>query len=102
MGGTTYFYTQDEMASTNQGNTGGGVVLPNFTMYPGILPHMAHMKPKPNMPGFFMPDEIKLEILSRHAMSLAQIDPEQSPGKNRSWCPISIVCIKFFHHLLNF
>ena len=35
-------------------------VMPNFTMYPNILPHVAHMKPKPNSPSFFMPDEIKV------------------------------------------
>ena len=84
MGGTTYFYTQEELASAAQAGpppAGGGVVLPNFSMYPGILPHVAHMKLKSNMPSFFMPDEIKSEILNRHAMSLAQIDQEQNPGR---------------------
>ncbi len=35
-------------------------VLPNFTMYPGILPHVAHMKPRVNQPSYFMPDDLKL------------------------------------------
>lgn len=74
VGGTTYFYNQEEVKATNQ-----GMILPNFTVYPGVLPHMAHMKPKSNLPSFFMPDEIKAEMLNRHAVTLAQIDPEQNP-----------------------
>ena len=35
-------------------------VMPNFTMYPGILPHVAHMRIKSNMPPFFLPDELKM------------------------------------------
>ena len=34
--------------------------MPNFTMYPGMLPHVSHMKPKQHIPSFYMPDEIKL------------------------------------------
>ncbi len=34
-------------------------------MYPSILPHVAHMKPKPHSPSFFMSDEIKLVRYSR-------------------------------------
>ena len=81
VGGTTYFYTQEELSNAAAEPVGGGVILPNFSMYPGLLPHVAHMKVKSNMPSFFMPDEIKMEILNRHAMSLAQMDQEQRPGR---------------------
>ncbi|XP_067663719.1 PAN2-PAN3 deadenylation complex subunit pan3-like [Haliotis asinina] len=73
-GGTTYFYHPDDFAPQYE-----GVQLPNFTMYPGLPPHIAHMKVKVNMPQFFMPDEIKMELLNRHALTLAQIDPTQNP-----------------------
>ena len=66
VGGTTYFYTQDEMQARSQGNN---TVLPNFTVYPGMLPHMAHMKAKANQPSFFMPDDLKsvsAELCSQH------------------------------------
>ena len=56
VGGTTYFYTPDEMKARSQGNN---TVLPNFTVYPGMLPHMTHMKTKVNQPSFFMSDELK-------------------------------------------
>lgn len=83
VGGTTYFFTQEELQGAAQASSNGGVILPNFTMYPGILPHVAHMKLKSNMPSFFMPDEIKMEILNRHGQSLAQIDVEQHPGQSQ-------------------
>ena len=60
IGGCTFFYTDEELRQH-----ASGAVMPNFTMYPGILPHVAHMKPKQNMPAFFMPEEIKMELLQR-------------------------------------
>jgi len=55
--------------------------MPNFTMYQGPPPHVAHMKVKSNMPQFFMPDELKMEILNRSAIVMAQIDLGQNMGK---------------------
>ncbi|ESO93814.1 hypothetical protein LOTGIDRAFT_209346 [Lottia gigantea] len=43
-------------------------------MYPSIPPHIAHMKLKANLPQFFMADEIKLQILNEHALTMAQLD----------------------------
>ncbi|KAK2168696.1 hypothetical protein LSH36_15g19075 [Paralvinella palmiformis] len=73
VGGTTYFYTQEDLSSQHQ-----GVVLPNFTMFTSILPHVAHMKPRAHQPSFFMPDELKLDILNKHAISLMQVDQEHN------------------------
>ena len=56
VGGTTYFYTPDELKARAHGNQ---TVLPNFTVYPGLLPHMAHMRPGMNQPSFFMCDDLK-------------------------------------------
>ncbi|XP_064608976.1 PAN2-PAN3 deadenylation complex subunit pan3-like isoform X2 [Liolophura sinensis] len=74
VGGTTYFYSAEDFAPQYQ-----GMALPNFTMFPALPPHIAHMKVKANMPQFFMPDEIKMDLLNRHALTLAQLDPEQNP-----------------------
>ncbi|ELT95021.1 hypothetical protein CAPTEDRAFT_144629, partial [Capitella teleta] len=73
VGGTTYFYSQEDF------NSHGGMVFPNFTVYPGMLPHIAHMKPKSNQPSFFMPDEMKMELLNRQSLSLLQMDAEHLP-----------------------
>ncbi|KAL3878580.1 hypothetical protein ACJMK2_030916 [Sinanodonta woodiana] len=73
VGGTTYFYTPEEFQYRNE-----GISFPNFAMFPGIPPHVAHMKIKSNMPQFFMPDELKLEILNRQALTMAQINPNTS------------------------
>lgn len=34
--------------------------LPNFSMFPSLPPHIAHLTVKKNMPQFFMPDELKM------------------------------------------
>lgn len=75
VGGTTYFYSPEDFAPQYQGVQ----VLPSYSYYPGMPSHIAHMKVKTNMPQFFMPDEIKMELLNRHACSLLQIDPAQHP-----------------------
>ncbi|XP_041356665.1 PAN2-PAN3 deadenylation complex subunit pan3-like isoform X2 [Gigantopelta aegis] len=74
VGGTTYFYHPDDFNPQYE-----GVQLPNFSVYPGVPPHIAHMKVKVNMPQFFMPDELKMDVLSKHSLSLAQIDHSQNP-----------------------
>ena len=55
--------------------------LPNFSMYQGQPAHIAHMKVKSNMPQFFMPDELKMEILNRNALTMAHIDLGQNIGE---------------------
>ncbi|XP_064636086.1 PAN2-PAN3 deadenylation complex subunit pan3-like isoform X2 [Lineus longissimus] len=74
VGGTTYFYTSEELAAQLQ-----GVMVSTVSMYPGVPAHVAHLKPKPNMVGFGMSEEHKLEILNKQALTLMQIDPEQNP-----------------------
>jgi PAB-dependent poly(A)-specific ribonuclease subunit 3 len=49
-------------------------------MFHGPPPHIAHMKVKSNMPQFFMPDELKVEILNKSAVTMAQIDLGQNIG----------------------
>lgn len=53
-------------------------------MYNGPPPHVAHMKVKANMPNFFMPDELKMEILNKSAITMAQIDLTHNVGKDSS------------------
>ena len=50
-------------------------------MFHGPPPHIAHMKVKSNMPQFFMPDELKVEILNKSALTMAQIDLGQNIGE---------------------
>lgn len=73
VGGTTYFYSPDDYTVQRE-----GVQLPNFTMFPSLPPHIAHMTVKKNMPQFYMVDELKMEVLNRHALTLAQIDLSQN------------------------
>uniref|UniRef100_T1JCH4 PAN2-PAN3 deadenylation complex subunit PAN3 n=1 Tax=Strigamia maritima TaxID=126957 RepID=T1JCH4_STRMM len=78
-GGTTYYYTHDDVNLTTT-NSKGGIVLPNFHMFPGTPAHVAHMNPKANAPSFFMPDDLRIDVLHRHNLLMAQVDPEQFPG----------------------
>ncbi|WAQ97728.1 PAN3-like protein [Mya arenaria] len=73
VGGTTYFYNAEDFTPQRE-----GIQIPNFTMYQGAPPHVAHMKVKSNMPQFFMPDELKMEVLNRSAITMAQIDLGQN------------------------
>ncbi|XP_060556604.1 PAN2-PAN3 deadenylation complex subunit pan3-like isoform X2 [Ruditapes philippinarum] len=73
VGGTTYFYNAEDFTPQRE-----GIQLPNFTMFHGPPPHIAHMKVKSNMPQFFMPDELKVEILNKSAVTMAQIDLGQN------------------------
>lgn len=73
VGGTTYFYNAEDFTPQRE-----GIQLPNFSMYQGQPAHIAHMKVKSNMPQFFMPDELKMEILNRNALTMAHIDLGQN------------------------
>ncbi|GAB1604639.1 PAN2-PAN3 deadenylation complex subunit pan3 isoform X1, partial [Argonauta hians] len=83
VGGTTYFYSPEDFApqyqNVQQQQQQQQIVPPNYSFYPGMPSHIAHMKVKANMPQFFLPEEFKLEMLNRHACSLLQIDPAQHP-----------------------
>ncbi|XP_074649984.1 PAN2-PAN3 deadenylation complex subunit pan3-like [Tubulanus polymorphus] len=74
VGGTTYFFTPDALAQQVQ-----GVMLPSLSMYPGVPPHIAHMKPRPTLASFACSEEIKMEMLNRSAVTMLQIDPDSVP-----------------------
>ncbi|XP_037286439.2 poly(A) specific ribonuclease subunit PAN3 isoform X2 [Rhipicephalus microplus] len=74
LGGTTYFYQHEEAANTTE--EGQAVLLPEYQMYPGNPTHIEFMKPKANAPSFFLPDELRMDILHRQSLSLAQRNPE--------------------------
>jgi len=45
-------------------------VMPQFTVFSGMLPHIAHLKLKPGVtPSFFMPDELKMVGTSPSSVS---------------------------------
>jgi len=89
-GGTTYFYSSDDMQPTgSEGymgpNNGMGpgqmgpqqqVMVPSYSMYAGTPTHVANMKVRSNVPSFLAENELKLEILKRQHISQAQIDPD--------------------------
>ncbi|CAH1776344.1 unnamed protein product [Owenia fusiformis] len=83
IGGTTYFFTEGDSNASSQQNSSmnlnaSGIVQVPYNMYPGALPHVAHMKLKSNIPSFSMPDEIKMDILNKHTLILQTMDAEVS------------------------
>lgn len=77
LGGTTYFYHHDDANSSNE--EGQPVVVPEYQVFPGSAAHVEHMKPKANAPSFFLPDELRMDILHRQSLTLAQRNPDTSP-----------------------
>ncbi|XP_068206142.1 PAN2-PAN3 deadenylation complex subunit pan3 isoform X1 [Palaemon carinicauda] len=88
VGGTTYFFTAQDQ------NFAGGAAAPSPAPFPApqpalvfppfhVLPptpaHVHHLRSSNNPPHFFMGDDLRHEILERHALSMAHIDPEQFP-----------------------
>ncbi|XP_064482254.1 PAN2-PAN3 deadenylation complex subunit Pan3-like isoform X2 [Ornithodoros turicata] len=69
LGGTTYFYHHDE---SNNSTEEGQSCAAEYHMYPGNPAHVEHMEPKANAPSFFMSDELRLDILHRQSLTLAQ------------------------------
>lgn len=59
VGGTTYFYSQEE---TNPAEI-SPLILPDVNVYPGNPSHVEHMRPKANAPSFFLPDELRMVFL---------------------------------------
>lgn len=70
-------------------------------MFHGPPPHIAHMKVKSNMPQFFMPDELKVEILNKSAITMAQIDLGQNTGKFKH-LRLNLFLISLFNVLILF
>ncbi|XP_077984050.1 PAN2-PAN3 deadenylation complex subunit pan3-like [Glandiceps talaboti] len=89
IGGTTYFYTQEQMQAAQ--STGA---YPAFHMYPGEPAAISYMTPKANAPSFFLSDELRLDLIQRHLQAMAQVDPAQSPDlpsdvdNYHSLCPL--------------
>ena len=98
VGGTIYFYPTNVSVATGAGageaaglsgsglSTGSSVlpsvVLRSSHMYPGTPTHLAMIKGKPTpAAGFYMANEIRMEVQCRNALVLAQPDPEQYPGE---------------------
>lgn len=75
VGGTTYFYSQEE----NNPVEPLPIILPELNVYPGNPAHIEHMRPKANAPSFFLPDELRMDILRRHHLTMAEVNPEQYP-----------------------
>ena len=50
-------------------------------MYPSVPAHVAYMKPKPNAPSFFVGDELKMDIMNKHSITMAQANPTDDTSK---------------------
>ncbi|XP_006820509.1 PAN2-PAN3 deadenylation complex subunit pan3-like [Saccoglossus kowalevskii] len=74
IGGTTYFYTQEQMQAAQP--TG---VYPSFHVYPSEPPSVSYMTPKPNAPSFFLSDELRIDIIHRHLQTMTTVDLAQYP-----------------------
>ncbi|XP_022237229.1 PAB-dependent poly(A)-specific ribonuclease subunit PAN3-like isoform X2 [Limulus polyphemus] len=75
VGGTTYFFAAEE-TGTSPKETPAPVVMPDFTLYSGNPAHIEHMKPKANAPSFFLPDELRMDILHRRTLTLTEGNPQ--------------------------
>lgn len=70
VGGTTYFYKPNEFDANHSHQT-----FPPYTMYSGVPAFIAHMKLRDNgQNSFFMPDDLKMEILSKQLDVLSVVD----------------------------
>ncbi|XP_054717991.1 LOW QUALITY PROTEIN: PAN2-PAN3 deadenylation complex subunit pan3-like [Uloborus diversus] len=74
VGGTTYFYSQEETPPEIS-----PLIMPDINVYPGNPSHIEHMRPKANAPSFFLPDELRMDIIHRQHLTLAEANPEQHP-----------------------
>ncbi|BFZ24441.1 hypothetical protein BsWGS_27480 [Bradybaena similaris] len=72
VGGTTYFYHPDDFKPQNEGPQ---LSLPSFCVYPGMPAHVVHLRMKSSVPQYFAPDELKMDILNRHVLTMMQADP---------------------------
>ncbi|XP_071540407.1 PAN2-PAN3 deadenylation complex subunit pan3 isoform X2 [Panulirus ornatus] len=90
VGGTTYFFTaQDQPAFGAAGTTAPpatftsgpqpALVFPPYHILPPTPAHVHHLRAPNNAPHFFMGDDLRHEILERHALALAHVDIEQYP-----------------------
>ncbi|XP_070554519.1 PAN2-PAN3 deadenylation complex subunit pan3-like [Ptychodera flava] len=92
IGGTTYFYTQEQMQNARPAS-----VYPSFHAYPSEPPNISYMLPKPNAPSFFVTEELRLDIINRHLQTMALVDPAQFPDlpsevdNYHSLCPLEII-----------
>nr|XP_053639808.1 PAN2-PAN3 deadenylation complex subunit pan3-like isoform X2 [Cherax quadricarinatus] len=88
VGGTTYFFTTQDQPSFGASAataspasfTAGpppALVFPPYHILPPTPAHVHHLRAPNNTPHFFMGDELRNEILERHAITLAHVDPEQ-------------------------
>lgn len=75
VGGTTYFYHPDDFKPQIEGPQ---LTVPEYSMYPGMPSHIVHLKLKSSVPQYFAPDELKMDILNRHATSMVGLDPSSS------------------------
>ncbi|KAH9513810.1 PAB-dependent poly(A)-specific ribonuclease subunit 3 [Bulinus truncatus] len=75
VGGTTYFYNPDDFKPQNEGPQ---LTFPSYCAYPGMPSHIVHLKMKSAVPQYFAPDELKVDILNRHVLTMMQVDPSHS------------------------
>lgn len=89
VGGTTYFFTAQDQQSFTAGAapspapfTAGPppLVFPPYHILPPTPAHIHHLRAPSNTPHFFMGDELRHDLLERHALALAHVDPENFPG----------------------
>ncbi|XP_063596077.1 PAN2-PAN3 deadenylation complex subunit pan3-like [Penaeus indicus] len=88
VGGTTYFFTAQDQQSFTAGAapspapfTAGPppLVFPPYHILPPTPAHIHHLRAPSNTPHFFMGDELRHDLLERHALALAHVDPENFP-----------------------
>lgn len=84
MGGTTYFFhtsTDNSHASVNDSMSMTNSSIASYQVYPGTPSHVTAIKSRGGNSSFFLNDDIRVDMLTRNALTLMQSDPEQLPGK---------------------
>ncbi|KAK7068916.1 PAB-dependent poly(A)-specific ribonuclease subunit 3 [Halocaridina rubra] len=89
VGGTTYFFTAQDQQSFAAATAAPSpapfsapppaLVFPPYHILPSTPSHIHHLRSSNNPPHFFMGDDLRHDILERHAMTMAHIDPETIP-----------------------
>src|ERR1700709_1686044 len=90
VGGTTYYYAEDSQQQEIQEDPSGPQVFPAYSVYAGTPSYMARLAnvgpaanpvvhPNTQNNSFFAPEEIKLEIMHKNAVTLSQANPQMFP-----------------------
>ncbi len=60
-------------ALTSRGAPGGSIMLPDYQSYSGTPSYISSMKLRSNVPSFISENDLRMEILKRQMICVAQV-----------------------------